>query len=132
MNAPPLISAEKLVINYGLTEAVRGITLKVHEGEVVGLIGPDGAGKTSTLRVMTGLHPATKGRVTVFGRDAWRHRRELHLEVGYLAQRFALYGDLTVDENIQFFALLLGVASWQPRRDQLLATDAASLPAAFR
>jgi ABC-2 type transport system ATP-binding protein len=99
---------------------VRGITLAVHEGEVVGLIGPDGAGKTSTLRVIAGLRPATEGMVAVLGRDAWRHRRELHLSLGYLAQRFALYGDLTVDENMQFFALLLGVPNWQPRRDELL------------
>ncbi|MBN1425622.1 ABC transporter ATP-binding protein [Candidatus Fermentibacteria bacterium] len=120
MTNQALVSAEGLVVRYGITEAVRGISLSVHEGEVVGLIGPDGAGKTSTLRVIAGLHPATAGTVTVLGRDAWRHRRALHLSLGYLAQRFALYGDLTVDENMQFFALLLGVPQWESRRDELL------------
>jgi len=118
--AEPLISVERLVVDYGERHAVRGITLAVHPGDVVGLIGPDGAGKTSTLRTIAGLHPATDGRVTVLGRDAWRHRRGLHLNLGYLAQRFALYGDLTVDENMQFFALLLGVNEWRERRDRLL------------
>lgn len=121
MTNPALVSVEGLTVKYGATEAVRGISLSVHEGEVLGLIGPDGAGKTTTLRAIAGLHPVTAGRVTVLGRDAWRHRRNLHRDLGYLAQRFALYGDLTVDENMRFFALLLGVPRWESRREELLA-----------
>ena len=102
------------------TSGCHGLDLEVRRGEVVGLIGPDGAGKTSTLRVVAGLLRAAAGAVTVLGRDAWRQRRALHHRLGYLAQRFALYGDLSVDENVQFFALLLGVAGWRARRDVLL------------
>ncbi len=79
-------------------------------GEVVGLIGPDGAGKTSTLRVLAGLLRPSGGRDHAFGLTRLgTPRAGSTSRVGYLAQRFALYGDLTVDENIQFFALLYGV-----------------------
>jgi ABC-2 type transport system ATP-binding protein len=115
-----VLSARGLVVRYGAVEAVRGIDLEVPRGQVIGLIGPDGAGKTSSLRVFAGLLRAAAGTVQVFGRDAWKYRRALHHRLGYLAQRFALYGDLTVDENVQFFALLMGVKEWRPRRDALL------------
>ena len=115
-----VLSARGLVVRYGGVEAVKGLDLQVPRGQVIGLIGPDGAGKTSSLRVFAGLLRATAGTVEVLGRDAWRHRRALHHRLGYLAQRFALYGDLTVDENVQFFALLLGVNDWRSRRDMLL------------
>lgn len=120
MTSSPLLGARALVVKYGDHEAVHGITLEVHPGEVVGLIGPDGAGKTSTLRVLGGLQKATAGSATAFGDDCWRARRALHTKLGYLAQRFALYGDLTVDENIQFFALMYGVPEWKKRRRELL------------
>jgi len=115
-----LLEARSLVVRYGNHEAVRGISLEVAPREVVGLIGPDGAGKTSTLRVLGGLLPADAGSATAFGDDCWRARRNLHTRLGYLAQRFALYGDLTVDENIQFFALMYGVPDWRKRRLELL------------
>lgn len=97
-----------------------GLDLEVRPGEVVGLIGPDGAGKTSTLRVLGGLMRKTSGVAEAFGRDAWKSRRALHDRLGYMAQRFALYGDLTIDENIQFFAMLYGVPEWRKRRSDLL------------
>jgi ABC-2 type transport system ATP-binding protein len=120
MAAETVLSAQGLVVRYGGTEAVRGLDLEVPRSQVIGLIGPDGAGKTSSLRVFAGLLRATAGTVQVLGRDAWRHRRALHHRLGYLAQRFALYGDLTVDENVEFFALLMGVKEWRARRDALL------------
>ena len=120
MSEAALLSARDLVVRYGTTEAVRELSLEVHAGEVVGLIGPDGAGKTSTLRVLGGLLRASAGTAEAFGRDCWRGRRALHHRLGYLAQRFALYGDLTVDENVQFFALMYGVRGWRERRAQLL------------
>jgi ABC-2 type transport system ATP-binding protein len=108
------------VVRYGDHEAVHGVSMEVAPGEVVGLIGPDGAGKTSTLRVLGGLQRADNGSATAFGDDCWSSRRALHSKLGYLAQRFALYGDLTVDENIQFFALMYGVPKWRKRRRELL------------
>lgn len=115
-----LITARGLSVRYPRSEAVAAIDLTVNSGEVVGLIGPDGAGKTSTLRVLAGLLKPTGGRVTAFGDPVWERRRALHRRLGYLAQRFALYGDLTVDENVQFFALLYGVRQWRDKRDELL------------
>jgi ABC-2 type transport system ATP-binding protein len=115
-----LLEARNLTVRYSSHEAVRGVSLEVRTGEVVGLIGPDGAGKTSTLRVLGGLLRTDAGTATAFGADCWRERRVLHARLGYLAQRFALYGDLTVDENIQFFALMYGVPNWRERRRELL------------
>jgi ABC-2 type transport system ATP-binding protein len=115
-----VLVARDLVVRYRDLAAVRGVDLAVHRGEVVGLIGPDGAGKTSTLRVLAGLLRATAGRAEALGVDCWTARRALHRRLGYLAQRFALYGDLTVDENVQFFALMYGVRSWRARRNELL------------
>lgn len=116
-----LIETREMTIAYGPLPAVGRLSLAVDRGEVVGLIGPDGAGKTSTLRVLAGLQRATSGSVTVLGGDAWAQRRALHQRLGYLAQRFALYGDLTVDENVQFFARLLGAHHCRSRHDTLLA-----------
>ncbi len=118
--APPLLSAQGLSVRYREAEAVAGLDLAIAAGEVVGLIGPDGAGKTSTLRVLAGLQRPSAGWVSAFGQPVWEHRRALHHRLGYLAQRFALYGDLTVDENVRFFAQLYGVHGWRKKRDGLL------------
>jgi ABC-2 type transport system ATP-binding protein len=115
-----VVSLRGLEIRYGNVRAVGGIDLEVRRGEVLGLIGPDGAGKTSVLRVVAGLQRSSGGDVTALSLPVWPNRRPLHRRLGYLAQRFALYGDLTVAENIRFFALLLGVRDWKTRRDLLL------------
>lgn len=121
MSSPaPLLRARGLVVRYDQVEAVRGVDLEVTAGAVVGLIGPDGAGKTSTLRVLAGLAPPSAGEVEAFGRPAWTHRRALHRCLGYLSQRFALYGDLTVEENVAFFTRLYGVPAGQRRGQELL------------
>ena len=78
--------------NYGSLEAVRGINLDVHKGEIFGLIGPDGAGKTTTFQILAGVMEATSGQVEVFGRTALDARSE----TGYLTQAFSLYPDLSV------------------------------------
>jgi ABC-2 type transport system ATP-binding protein len=120
MRPEPVLSADSLAVRYGDTTAVAGVSFDALGGEVRGIIGPDGAGKTSTLRVLAGLMRADGGEARAFGMPIWQHRRELHHRLGYLAQGFALYGDLTVDENIQFFAQLYGVKSWRARRARLL------------
>jgi ABC-2 type transport system ATP-binding protein len=115
-----LVEVAALVRRYGALAAVDGVSFEVRRGEMFGLIGPDGAGKTTTLRTVLGLLPPHGGRVTTCGLDPRRQRRALSRRVGYLSQRFSLYGDLTVDENIAFFAEIHGVASWDARRGELL------------
>ena len=89
---------------------MRGVDFEVQRGEMFGLIGPDGAGKTTTLRVIAGLLAPDAGSVDDLRLDPARERApQLARRVGYLSQRFSLYGDLTVDENLAFFAELQGV-----------------------
>ena len=105
---------------YGDLVAVRDLSFTVRAGEMFGLIGPDGAGKTTTLRIVLGLLRAGAGSVRTCGLDPYRERAALSRRVGYFPQRFSLYGDLTVDENISFFASVHGVHRWKPRRDRIL------------
>ena len=96
------------------------VAFDVRRGEMFGLIGPDGAGKTTTLRMVLGLLRPDSGQVRTCGLDPLRQRRRLSSRVGYLSQRFSLYGDLTVDENVAFFAEIHDVRDYAPRRDALL------------
>jgi ABC-2 type transport system ATP-binding protein len=115
------ISFVDVVKRYGNTEALATLTFDVREGEMFGLIGPDGAGKTTAIRLMCGLLHPDGGQTRVLGLDPVRDHRRLTERVGYLSQRFSLYGDLTIDENIAFFAEVHGVRDYARRRDQLLA-----------
>ena len=105
---------------YGATEALIAVTLDVKRGEMFGLIGSDGAGKTTAIRLMCGLLRPDAGAIRVLGHDPVREHRAVTERVGYLSQRFSLYGDLTIDENIAFFAEIHGVRDYRQRRDQLL------------
>jgi ABC-2 type transport system ATP-binding protein len=105
---------------YGETRALNAVTLDIDRGEMFGLIGSDGAGKTTAIRLMCGLLRADAGDVRVLGRDPVREHRYVTERVGYLSQRFSLYGDLTVDENVAFFAEVHGVRKYQARRNELL------------
>ena len=118
MNAA--IEFSGVVKKYGTTTALDAVTLDVRRGEMFGLIGSDGAGKTTTIRLMCGLLRADAGSIRVLGHDPVRQHRALTERVGYLSQRFSLYGDLTIDENVAFFAEIHGVTGYQRRRDQLL------------
>ena len=103
------IEAEKLSKRFRKVDAVRGIDLRVEPGEIYGLIGPDGAGKTTTIRMLAGVMKPTAGAARVNGFDASRDAERLRHDVGYMAQRFTLYGDLSVRENIEFYADIFGV-----------------------
>jgi len=105
---------------YGATVAVSALSFAVERGEMFGLIGPDGAGKTTTIRIICGLLAADGGTVRVLGLDPVREHRRLTDSVGYLSQRFSLYGDLSVDENVAFFAEIHGVFDYAARRTRLL------------
>ena len=96
--APWAIEVRDLTKRYGTLEAVRGIDFEVREREIFGLIGPDGAGKTSTFQILAGVMEATSGDANIFGRPA----REMRSQTGYLTQTFSLYPDLTVKENIRY------------------------------
>ena len=115
------VALTQVVKRYGATTALSGLSLEVRRGEMFGLIGADGAGKTTAIRLMCGLLHADGGEVRVFGHDPVKEHRAITDTVGYLSQRFSLYGDLTIDENIAFFAEIHGVRDYQRRRDQLLA-----------
>jgi ABC-2 type transport system ATP-binding protein len=115
------ITLKNVVKRYGPTTALAGLSLDVRRGEMFGLIGPDGAGKTTAIRLMCGLLHADEGELRVLGLDPVRSHRALTERVGYLSQRFSLYGDLSIDENIAFFAEVHGVRDFKERRDQLLA-----------
>ncbi len=105
---------------FGATTALAGVTLDVARGEMFGVIGPDGAGKTTLLRLICGLDTPDHGDVRLFGSDPFRHRRVATTAIGYLSQRFSLYGDLSIDENVEFFARLHGIHDFVARRDRLL------------
>jgi ABC-2 type transport system ATP-binding protein len=107
--------------SFGPIEAVRSLDLTVRAGEMFALVGPDGAGKTTTVRMLCGVLPPTAGGATVLGFDLRRQAAEVKTRIGYLSQKFSLYGDLTVDENIEFFAEIHRVRDFRGRREELLA-----------
>ncbi|MBS1253572.1 MAG: putative multidrug ABC transporter ATP-binding protein YbhF [Anaerolineales bacterium] len=100
----------------GEVVAVAGLDLAVPRGETFGLIGPDGAGKTTTTRLLVGLLRPTRGQATVLGYDTLREAMQLKRRIGYMAQRFSLYGDLTVMENLRFFANVHEVSAESQRK----------------
>ncbi len=117
----PAVETHGLSKSFEAVEAVRSLDLTIGEGEMFGLVGPDGAGKTTVLRLLCGLLPPTSGRASVLGRDVVREAGPLKSRIGYFSQKFSLYGDLTVDENIEFFAEIHIVRDFRARREELLA-----------
>lgn len=115
-----IIQINNLHKSYSEINAVNGISLSVNKGEMFGLVGPDGAGKTTTIRILCGLLNANEGNVVVLNKELKKNRKEIQNNIGYLSQRFSLYGDLTVDENIEFFADIHNVKDYKSRRDELL------------
>ena len=105
------ISLRNLTRRFGANTAVDGLNLQIAQGEIFGLVGPDGAGKTTTLRMLCGLMDPTSGEASVAGFDTVRQTVEVKDRIGYMAQRFGLYGDLTVGENMEFYADLFGITA---------------------
>ena len=116
----PAVLTQGLTKSFGPLNAVSGLNLTVERGEIFGLVGPDGAGKSTTIRLLCGLINATSGGGRVAGFDLAKERHLLKRHIGYLSQAFTLYGDLTVDENLEFFAGIHGVRSLAGKRDELL------------
>jgi ABC-2 type transport system ATP-binding protein len=114
------IEFQDVVKRYGKVDALRGVSFSVDRGEMFGLIGPDGAGKTTAIRAICGLLHVDQGTIRVLGKDPIKQHRHVTATIGYLSQRFSLYGDLSIDENIAFFAEIHGVGDYHDRRDRLL------------
>jgi len=100
----PAVQVRDLVRRFGAFTAVDHVSFEVRRGEIFGLLGPNGAGKTTTFRMLCGLLPATSGTLRVAGADLRRARASARQRIGYVAQKFSLYGQLTVAENLDFFA----------------------------
>ena len=116
----PIIKISHLEKKFGDLTAVNSISFDVKKGEMFGLVGPDGAGKTSTIRILCGLSNATGGDVKILDHDVHKEKKLIQRQIGYLSQKFSLYGDLTIDENIKFFADIHDVKDYKTRRDELL------------
>ena len=114
------LSFERVAKSYGATVALDDLSFQVRPGEMFGLIGPDGAGKTTSIRLLCGLLHPDRGAIRVMGFDPVERHREITARVGYLSQRFSLYGDLSIDENISFFAEIHGLRDYGSRRMRLL------------
>ena len=104
-----IINTENLSKRFGPLVAVDDLTLAIKKGEIFGLVGPDGAGKTTTMRLLAAIMDPTSGQATVAGFDLRRQPEHIKAHIGYMAQQFALYSDLTVLENLTFFADVFGV-----------------------
>ncbi len=116
----PVIETKDLEKSYGKIKAVDGVSMTVEKGELFCLVGPDGVGKSSIIRMLCGIIPPSGGSATVLGFDTVTQKTEIVKKIGYLSQKFTLYGDLTVDENIEFFARIHHVEEFTKRREELL------------
>lgn len=117
-----LVHANNLKKSFGSTHAVDGVSLQIPAGEIYGLVGADGAGKTTTMRLLVGALLPEEGQVTVCGYDVLHQTEQARSQLGYLSQRFSMYEDLTVLENIRFFAEVRGLKAdeWLPRCIEIL------------
>jgi ABC-2 type transport system ATP-binding protein len=117
------VKVDNLVKTFGAFVAVDHVSLQVRPGEIFGFLGPNGAGKSTTIRILCGLLRPTSGKASVYGFDVARQPEQVRRNIGYMSQRFSLYDDLTVEENIDFFTGIYGVpADRRPeRKDYVLA-----------
>lgn len=117
-----LVNATNLRKSFGDTPAVDGVSLEIAAGEIYGLVGADGAGKTTTMRLLVGALKADAGQAEIGGYDIEKQTEQARAQFGYLSQRFSMYEDLSVLENIRFFAEVRGLsaAEWYPRCMEIL------------
>src|SRR5262249_22639492 len=117
------ITVRDAVIRFGSFTAVDRVSLTVPAGEVLGLLGPNGSGKTTLIRALCGLIPLAGGTATVLGHDVSRAAERIRASIGYMSQKFALYEDLTSQENLDFYSGIYGlsVAEARQRQEELIA-----------
>ena len=114
--ARPAVHTEKLTKVFGEVRAVDSVTFDINRGEVFGVLGPNGSGKTTTIRMLCGLLTPTSGTATVAGFDVRTQSEEIRRNIGYMSQRFGMYEDLTVEENLDFYSSLYGLAGGEKRK----------------
>src|SRR5687767_16013458 len=116
-NVQTLVEATNVYKHFGNVKAVDGVSLQIKSGEIYGLVGSDGAGKTTTLRLLVGALTLDSGEASVCGYDVRKQVDQVRANIGYLSQRFSFYEDLSVLENIRFFAEVRGLQAdaWLPR-----------------
>ncbi|MGC8887441.1 MAG: ABC transporter ATP-binding protein [Verrucomicrobiia bacterium] len=117
---PVVIETKNLQLEYGDVVAIKNFSLTIYRGEMFGIVGPDSAGKSTLIRVLCGLLKPSRGLAKVLGFNLAIESQKVKERIGYLSQEFTLYGDLTVDENIEFFARLHSVRNFEERREYLL------------
>ena len=110
------ISAERLVRRFGKVTAVDGVSFQVQKGEIFGFLGPNGSGKTTVIKMLTGLLPVSGGSAQVEGLDVRTHPEEVRERIGYMSQKFSLYDDLTVAENLQFYGRIYSLSADRLKR----------------
>jgi ABC-2 type transport system ATP-binding protein len=110
------VHTEKLTKVFGSITAVDGVTFDITRGEIFGVLGPNGSGKTTTIRMLCGLLEPTSGSATVAGFDVKTQSEEIRRNIGYMSQRFGMYDDMTVEENLDFYASLYGLTGAEKRK----------------
>jgi len=122
MTNKAVIQVENMVKKFGNFTANDNLNFEVYEGEIFGFLGANGAGKTTALRILCGLSLPTRGKISVAGYDVYRHREKIKKNIGYMSQKFSLYEDLKVYENIRYYAGIYGLSRGyiKERTDQLL------------
>ncbi|MDL2243266.1 ABC transporter ATP-binding protein [Bacteroidales bacterium OttesenSCG-928-J19] len=105
-----IVSAEQISLSYGEVQALKSLSFDVNPGEIYGIIGPDGSGKTSLFRILTTLILPDKGKAWVNGLDVMKGYKQIRRQIGYMPGRFSLYPDLTVEENLNFFASIFNTS----------------------
>lgn len=122
MDKKIVISADKLTKRFGDFIATNEITFEVYEGEIFGFLGANGAGKTTAMRMLCGLSTPSSGQATIAGFDVYRETEKIKENIGYMSQKFSLYEDLTVLENIRFFGGIYGLTDQQikSKSDELI------------
>jgi drug efflux transport system ATP-binding protein len=123
-NMEQAISVNNLIKTYSvgknIIKALDGISFEINRGDFIGLIGPDGAGKTTLIKILCGMIVFDSGDVTILGQELPRQKDAIKHSIGYLSQRFALYGNLTIAENMRYFAKVFGVEHFEERMERLL------------
>jgi ABC-2 type transport system ATP-binding protein len=112
----PAVHTDKLTKVFGVIKAVDGVTFDINRGEVFGVLGPNGSGKTTTIRMLCGLLTPTSGAATVAGFDVHTQSEEIRRNIGYMSQHFGMYDDMTVTENLDFYSSLYGLAGEEKRK----------------